>query len=173
MSAKNSKKKNSLISEKSIELLQYRIRQEELSSRIYLAMSMWLNNSGYKEMAEVWLKYSKEELTHGDWSRDYLLSMGVQPLTSELEAPDQTFTGIPQIVQLSYDHEIEVTNQCKELASHALKEGDHMLHQLALKYLTEQVEEHDKMQRWTDELNVYGTDKIAMRLLNMSMKDDK
>jgi ferritin len=170
MSSKKSTRRNPLISDKTIDLLQYRVEQEDLSARIYLGMSMWLNNKGYKEMAEVWRKYSEEERTHADWARDYLLALGVQPMTGQLDQVSNEFSGIPDIIKQSYDHEIDVTNQCKELATHALKEGDHMLHQLALKYLKEQVEEHDKMQQWTDELEIYGTDKIAMRLMNMNIK---
>ena len=39
--------KNPLLSEECVNTLQYRIQQEEQSSRIYLAMSLWLNNEGY------------------------------------------------------------------------------------------------------------------------------
>jgi ferritin len=46
-----------------------------------------------------------------------------------------------------------------------------MLYDLALKFLKEQVEEHNKMQNWVDQINAFGTDKIAMRLLDHEMKD--
>ena len=38
---------NILIEEHCIKYLNSRIQQEELSSRIYLAMSLWLSNEGY------------------------------------------------------------------------------------------------------------------------------
>ena len=78
---------------------------------------------------------------------------------------------MPQIIQMSLDHEVEVSTQCKKLADAAFKKADHMLYELALKYLKEQVEEHDKMQNWVDQLAAFGTDKIAMRLLDHEMKD--
>lgn len=161
--------RNILLSEECVNYLNYRIEQEEFSSRIYLAMSMWLNNEGYQGAAKLWEKYSDEELEHADWARDYLLSMGVQPMTPKLDAPQQSFSGLPEIVQLSYDHEITVTNQVKNLASDAFKKGDHMLYELSLKYLKEQVEEHNKMQNWMDELKTFGTDPIALRLLDNKM----
>jgi ferritin len=52
-----------------------------------------------------------------------------------------------------------------------MKKGDHMLYELALKFLKEQVEEHNKMQNWKDQLKAFGEDKIAMRLLDHEMKD--
>lgn len=160
------KTKNPMITEECVKHLNYRIEQEEYSSRIYLAMSMWLDDNGYKGAAKEWRKYSTEENAHADFAREYLLNLGVQPFTPPLQAPTQTFTGLPQIIEMSYEHEIEITRQCKELASHAMKMSDHMLYELAMRYLHEQQEEMGKMQDLMDELEAFGTDKIAMRLLD-------
>jgi len=162
--------KSSLISKKMIETLQYRIEQEEYSSRIYLAMSMWLNNKGYVGAASVWMQYSKEELVHADFARTYLLSLGITPCTPSLKQPKEDFTGLPEIIRLSFKHEEEVTMQCKQLADESFKEGDHMLYQLAAKYLNEQIEEMDKVQTLVDQLEAFGEDKIAMRLFDHELK---
>ena len=162
---------NPMISAECIDYLNYRVQQEEYSSRIYLAMSMWLDNSGYVNAAKLWKNYSTEEMAHADWSRTYLLSMGVQPSTPMLNAPTQNFSGLPEIIKVSFDHEITITMQIKDLASDAMKKGDHMLYELALKFLKEQVEEHSKMQNWKDQLKAFGEDKVAMRLLDHEMKD--
>lgn len=166
------KQKNTLLSDECINTLQFRIQQEELSSRLYLAMSMWLNNSGYTGAASLWLKYSKEEMVHANWSRDYLLAMGITPNVPMLGAQVTLFTGLPEIIQQSYDHEVLVTKQCKELADKAFKSGDHMLYTLGAQYLKEQIEELDKMQTWLDKLCAFGNDKIAMRLLDNEMGSD-
>ena len=169
--APSTKGKNILLSDDCVEYLNYRVQQEEYSGRIYLAMSMWLDNNGYVNAAKLWRRYSNEEMSHSDLARTYLLSMGVQPLTPKLDSPNQTFNGLPEIIQMSYDHEITVTKQIKDLAGDAMKKADHMLYEFALAYLKEQVEEHNKMQNWVDQLNAFGTDKTAMRLLDHEMKD--
>lgn len=163
------KTKNPMITEECVKHLNYRIEQEEYSSRIYLAMAMWLDDNGYKGAAKEWRKYSHEEMGHADFAREYLLNLGVQPNTPALQSPTQTFSGLPQIIEMSYEHEIEITRQCKELASHAMKMADHLLYELALKYLHEQQEEMGKMQDLMDELEAFGTDKIAMRLMDNKM----
>lgn len=165
------KKHNPLITEECIEYLNYRIEQEEYSARIYLAMSMWLEDNGYLNAGKLWKKYSDEEMLHANDARTYLLAMGVQPSTPKLDAPNESFTGLPEIIELSYEHEIEVTTQIKDLSTHALKMNDHMLYQLGLAYLKEQVEEHGKMQDLMDQLDAFGTDKIAMRLFDHELKD--
>jgi len=162
--------KNPLISDKGIECLNKRIEAEENSSRIYLAMSMWLENKGFSGAAAVWAKYSSEENNHADWARKYLLSLGITPCTPALKQPQEEFTGLPEIIRLSYQHEVDITNECKELASCAMSEGDHMLYQLALKYLAEQVEEVEKTLNHVDQLESFGEDKIAMRLFDHELK---
>jgi len=163
--------KSPLISKEVINLLNYRIEQEEYSSRIYLAMSLWLDNVGYKNAAKVWHKYSTEEQSHADWAKEYLLSFGVQPMTPALEQPQESFSGFPEIIRATYQHEIDVTNQIKELADKAVDIKDHVLYQLTMKYLSEQVEEAAKTQDHLDQLNLFGEDKIAMRLFDMNLED--
>ncbi len=165
----NQRERNPLLSNECIETLQYRIQQEEQSSRIYNSMSMWLNNEGYSGAASLWLKYSQEEMGHADWSRQYLLAMGITPATPALTSETKVYLGLPQIIEMSYDHEIVITKQIKKLADSALKKGDHMLYTLALQYLKEQVEEHGKMQDWIDKLKTFGTDKLALRWLDEEM----
>lgn len=160
---------NPMIEEHCIQYLQYRIQQEELSSRLYLSMSMYLNNEGYSGAASLWKKYADEEMLHSNWAREYLLSMGVTPAVPALAAQSTSFSGLPQIIRDSYDHEILVTKQIKDMAKEAMKKGDHMLYELCLRYLKEQVEEHDKTQTWVDKLNSFGEDKIALRLLDEEM----
>lgn len=158
-----------LISEKIIKLLNYRIQQEENSSRIYKAMSSWLEFNGYTGAAKLWQKYSDEERVHMDWAYQYLLDLNVNPETPELPKPKMEFSGLPQIIALSYQHEVDITNQVKALAKAAQDEGDFLLMPLALKYCGEQVEELAKTQLWLDKLESFGTDKVALRLLDEEM----
>ena len=163
--------KNELLSNNGVKMLNYRIEQEELSSRLYLSMSMWLDNNGYTGAAKLWKKYSDEELSHANWAREYLLSMGVTPTTPALSLQPLEFPGLPEIINKSYEHEITITKQCKDFAASCLKENDFMLYQLALKYLAEQVEEHNKMQNLVDRLNTFGTDKVALRFLDNELAE--
>lgn len=165
----NSKGRNPLLTEECEQYLNYRVQQEEYSARIYLSMAMWLENEGYLGAGKLWKKYSDEEMLHANDARTYLLSMGVQPITPMLEAPSQVYSGLPEIIKKSYEHEIEVTTQIKDLSTHALSINDHMLYTLGQTYLKEQVEEHNKMQNWIDRLSAFGEDKLALRFLDEEM----
>lgn len=163
------KKKSQLISEKSVELLNYRIQEEEMSYRLYESMRLWCEDRGYNGAAKVFCEYAKEELDHAGWAKDYLLGLGEMPSLMELEKPKCEFKDLEEILNLAYEHEVEILDQCKELAKNCMEEGDHMLYTLALKYLEEQHEELSKIQDWLDQLNTFGTSEVALRLLDNEM----
>jgi len=160
-----------IISDKIVQLMNYRIEQEEASSRLYKAMAVWLDFHGFSGAAKVWYRYSEEELVHKEWAYQYLLDLNIKPTTPSLEKPQNDYKGLANIVALSLKHEIEVTDQCKALATAAHTEGDFMTLELAMRYLKEQVEELSKTQAWVDKLNSYGDDKIALRLLDNEMAE--
>lgn len=154
-----------------IKILNFRIEQEEFSSRIYHSMSMWLNNKGYLGFAKQFQSDSDDEMKHAMFAKEYLLDMGIQPTIPALQQPPQDFKDVADIINQSYDHEILVTKQCNDLANEALKTGDNLMYQLSLKYMTEQQEELGKVQTWLDKLEAFGTDKIAIKLFDNEFLD--
>ena len=159
------------ISELLIQLLNYRIKQEEISARLYKAMSLWLNFNGYLGASKLWNSYSEEEFKHAQWSYDYLLDLDVLPELPELPKPETSFIDLVDIINRSYKHEQEVTKQCQELAKKAMQELDFMTLELAQKYLKEQQEELSKTVTWLDRLEAFGTSKEALRLLDNEMNE--
>lgn len=157
---------NPFASKECINLLNFRIEQEELSSRLYQAMSLWLNDNGFMGAAKAWLKDAEGEMEHAQWAKDFLLDMGIQPKLPTLAMPVQKFEGLCDIIEQTYAHEVLVTTQCNDLAKHAMQYGNHLLYQLAIKYLQEQQEELGKIQTLVDKLEAFGEDKIALRLLD-------
>jgi len=158
-----------IVSDKVIDKLQYRIQQEELSSRIYRAMSIWLDLNGYTGAAKLWKSYSDEELTHAEWAYKQLLDLNILPIVSTLDKPQATFKGLPQIVAMSYKHEVDITEQVEEFAKVCLLNSDFKNLALAQKYCDEQVGELAKTQAWIDKLETFGEDKIALRMLDQEM----
>ena len=163
---KSTKLKNPFATDSVIKILNYRIEQEEASSRLYHAMSIWLNNNGFMGAAKAWQTDADGEMEHAQWAKEYLLDMGVQPEIPALPKPVQSFTGLCDIIKQSYKHEVLVTEQCNELAKQAFKNSDHLLYQLANRFLKEQQEELGKVQTLLDKLSAFGEDKVALRLLD-------
>jgi len=158
-----------IIDDKLISLLQYRINQEEQSSRIYRAMSEWLTYNGYIGAGSLWKKYSDEELKHAEWAYSFLSDLDILPIVDKITKPEMSFSTLPDIIEKSYEHEVEITRQCNELYAAGLEYKCGMVTQLALKYQAEQVEELGKMTKWLDRLEAFGDDKTALRFLDNEM----
>jgi len=156
-----------------IDILTFRIEQEEIASRLYESMSLWLDNNGYVNAAKAWKKDSLDELVHAGWAKQYLLDMGVTPKLSTLPECPTTFKGFPDIIRQTYALEIKVTQQCNELSEFAMKIGNHLLHQLALKFLAEQQQGMGEVQTLMDKLTSFGEDKIAMRMFDHDFQEDQ
>lgn len=153
----------------SIDILNQRIEQEELSARLYEAMSLWLNNKGYVGAAKAWKKDAEGEMEHAQWAKDYLLALGINPKLPTLTAPVQDFSGLPDIIRQTFAHEIKITQQCNDLANFAFLNGNHLLYQLVIKYLQEQQEELDKAQTYMDKLAAFGESEVAMKLFDTEL----
>jgi len=162
---------NTIIAPELVTLLNYRIQQEELSSRIYLAMSTWLNINGYTGASTLWKAYSDEERSHAEWSYKYLLDLNILPTVPALDRPVGVFKSLPDIIIKSYEHEVDITEQCQQLARTAQQLGDYMTLDLAQKFLREQVDELAKTNYWIDRLQAFGGEPAALRLLDDEMKN--
>lgn len=158
--------KTQFLSRKIIDLLNFRINAEEESSRIYLAASLSLEDKAYFNAAKLYRKYSNEELAHADKAREYLLSFNILPETRPIQSVKTDYEGLVDIIYATLDHEALVTQQCKELAKAALDEQDFLTFNLAQFYLAEQQEEMMKSFDLMNHLETFGTDKIALKLLD-------
>lgn len=139
-----------MLDQKVIDILVYRINQEQTSSKLYEAMGLWLDNKGFKGFAELYKNFYTEELKHADFSKEYLLSYGVTPVMKTIPEQQSEYESLQEILELTMSHEELVTQQCEELQAFALKNNLPTLQTLALKYCAEQVEELDRSRNILD-----------------------
>ena len=163
------KTKSEFLSEAMVKLLNYRVEQEEFSSRIYLAMSTWLDDKGFVGAARLFKQYSVEELVHAEKAKKMLLANGIRPVTPALKQPKQDFISLPDVIISALAHEKEITIQCYALTDAAHKEGNFMVVELGLWYCKEQAEELSKVQYLIDRLEAFGEESIMLRELDEEM----
>jgi ferritin len=159
------------LDKKIVDALNYRIQQEEHSSRIYEQFALWLDDKGFKNFAKLYYKYAKEELKHSRFAKDHLLAYGIEPILTKLPAPDLEFDSLKEILYLTLEHEHEITRQCNELTAIALQLNDFPTMSLGLKFCAEQVEELDKAQTFVDQIETFGDSKEVMITLEHNVKD--
>lgn len=154
------------LSDKIVDLLNFRILEEEKSSRIYLAFSLELQDKAYFNAAKLYKKYSDEELVHANKAREYLMSFNILPKTQPIPSVENEVGGLVEIINKTLEHEALVTQQCKDLAKAAMEDGDYLTFALAHFYLEEQREELEKSWDYKNHIETFGTDKIALKLLD-------
>lgn len=159
-----------IISQRIIDLFNYRIKKEEESSRLYLSMSVWAGINGLFGAEKLWKKYADEELEHAGWARQFLLDMNIKPIIPQLDQQQQEFEGLSDIITKTLEHEVDVTQQCNELAKACMEESDFISFNVAQQYTGEQINEIAKATYWRDRLEVFGTSAVSIRLLDDEMK---
>jgi ferritin len=152
-------------------LLNFRIEQEEASSRLYLAISKKLDYLGFFGAGELWKKYSDEELKHAQWAYEFLENLDILPCVPSLEKPDmKDITCIIDAIDLSLAHEELITKQCNDLAKAANDEGDYMTLGLALRFVQEQNEELAKIMYWKNRYDIVGESSEGVYMLDKEMQ---
>ncbi len=161
---------NYLISPRLIDLFNFRIRQERNSAYIYKAMSLWLEDKAYMNGAKLWHKFYTEELNHATWAEEFLLSLDIKPITPQVDQPSNEFMGYGDIVRKTLEHEINITNECQNLAKACMEEGNMMGYTVAHKYVSEQIEELKKAFDLLNLLEVYGEEKLNLALYDHELE---
>jgi ferritin len=142
------------ITQEVIDLLNYRIQQEQYSSKVYEQMAAWLQNASFLNCAKVWSKFSSEELEHSEIAKDYLLSFNIMPELMVIEEPVNNFKDLKDIIQKTFDHEVLITTQCLDITNKALEWKDWTLFALGQKYNEIQRVEMDEVYNLVDISNL-------------------
>jgi ferritin len=117
------------------------VNAEYYSAYLYLSMSAYADQAGYKGIAN-WLRVqAKEEMAHGVHIYEYLLERGAVPVFSDVKAPPASYGSLKEVFEKVLAHERHVTELINRIASLAVSEGDHAGYQFILWYVNEQVEE--------------------------------
>jgi ferritin len=149
------------ITQKIVDLLNYRIQQEQYSSKIYEQMYLFLQNESYINSAKVWKKFAEEELEHAELAKEYLMSFNIMPELMVIEEPINDFKDLVDIIQKTYDHEVIVTQQCLDLTNKAMELKDWTLFALGQKYNEIQRIEMDEVNTLMD-IAKMTTDKLIL-----------
>ena len=159
-----------MISERIIQELNKRIQREQYSSRVYYAMYLWLRDKGYEGAAKLWKKYSEEEMKHATWAEDFLDSFNIKPEIMALEEPPCEFEGLGDVIRKTLEHETQITNECNDLARVCLADLNFSAYSVAMKYVSEQVEEMKKSWELVNRLDLFGEDPISLRLFDQELE---
>ncbi len=156
------------MNQKLLETVKKQINAEFYSAYLYLSMSSWCENEGFKGMAN-WMRIqAQEEQTHAMTLHNQLIERGEHSTFESIEQPPQSWESPLNMFANVLEHEKKVTSMINNLATIAMEEKDHAFYGFIQMFVKEQVEEEANATEICTRLK--RAENIAM-LLEMIDKD--
>lgn len=137
-------------------LLNSQIRKEAHSCSQYLAMASWCDQNGFDNSADYFFKQSDEERTHQLKLFKYVLDLGGNALSPDINQIKKEFNSFKEIFEDALDLEIAITQSFKKIADTCHKEQDFVTLEFLNWFLKEQREEEYKARRALELFSVIG-----------------
>ncbi|HPG32225.1 MAG: ferritin [Lentimicrobiaceae bacterium] len=151
-----------MISKKVEEAINIQIKNEEHSSRIYMAMASWCETKGYRGAADFLYKQSDEERMHMLKFIKFLNDRGGYAVLSALEVPASTYNSLLDVFNHVMSHEEFITDSINKLYEVSLNEKDYTTGNFLQWYINEQIEEESTVHGILDKMKLVGEDKAGM-----------
>lgn len=159
-----------MLSKKIEQAINAQIKNEEDSSRIYLAMASWCETNGYPGAANFLYEHSEEERIHQLKLFRFINDRGGHALTLALEEPSTEFNSLLDVFEKIYEHEKFITGCINDLVGLCIKENDFTTSNFLQWYVTEQIEEESLFSSIIDKFNLIKGEKGGMFLLDKELE---
>ena len=154
-----------MIKEDLAKALSDQVNAEMYSAYLYLSMSASAERASLKGAANWLYVQAREEMAHAVHMYQFVLDRGAAPSLPVIKAPPANFSGLCDIFENVAAHERIVTERINNIATLAMKGGDHACYQFIMWYVGEQVEEEANDTDILAKLKLIGDDKG--QLLNL------
>jgi ferritin len=145
------------------------IKEELASAYVYLAMSAYLDRTGFKGMA-TWMRHqADEERGHAMRLFDFLIDRGGTVELQVIPAPPTEWDSPLDVFEGALAHEQKVTALIHDLYALAVKEADPALQVELQWFITEQVEEEATAGEIVDQLRLAGNQGALLLVLDREL----
>lgn len=149
--------------------INHQITLELASEHLYLSMSAYCAARSWDGFAHWFRMQAGEEHGHGMKFFDHVLDRGGHVVLETIEAPQTEFESLLDVMQLSLQHEQEVTAALNELYGKAVGENDYAAQALLQWFITEQVEEEKTVSTLVDQLRMIGGQGTGVLILDREL----
>lgn len=132
------------------------IKNEEHSSRLYLAMASWCQVNGYPGAADFLYKQADEERMHMLKFVHYLNDRAGYSTLLALENPTAQYSSLLDVFEKVMKHEEFITESINHLYEVSLTNKDYTTGNYLQWFINEQIEEESTMHGILDKMNLAG-----------------
>jgi len=134
------------------------IKNEEHSSRLYMAMASWCQVKGYPGASDYLYNQSDEERAHMLKFINYLNERGGHSTLVALENPTADYKSLVDVFEKVLKHEEFITSEINKLYEVALNEKDYTTGSFLQWFITEQIEEEATVHGILDKMKLAGNE---------------
>ena len=146
------------------------VKNEAVSSNLYLAMASWAENKGFNGAAQFLYTHSDEEREHMLKLVKFINERGGKAVIPSMEKPKSDFKSLGVVFKSLLEHEISVTNSINDIVDLCLTEKDYTTHNFMQWYVSEQIEEEGLARTILDKLELIGNDKGGLYLFDRDLE---
>ncbi len=158
-----------MISKKVEQAINNQIREEEHSSRIYLAMASWCDANGFPGAAAFFYRQTQEERFHTLKFIQYVNERGGHAKLQAIPEPENSYKSIIEIYKETLKHEEFITDCINKLYEVALNEKDFSTQTWLQFFITEQIEEEATVRGILDKFEMIGDNKSGYYMLDQEL----
>ena len=142
--------------------LNEQVQKEEYSSRLYLAMAIWCEASGFPGAAAFLFEHAEEERMHMMKLIHFVNDRGGQAQLLNVEIPPLKYESVLDIFTQIREHEMYITGSINNLFGVTVEEKDYTTGNFLQWYITEQIEEESLFNTILDKIKLAGTGQAGM-----------
>jgi ferritin len=145
------------------------IKNEEHSSRLYMAMASWCQLKGYQGASQYLYNQSNEERTHMLKFVHYVNERGGHATLAALDNPTADYKSLVDIFEKVLKHEEFITSEINKLYEVALNEKDYTTGSFLQWFITEQIEEEATVHGILDKMKLAGNESGGLFLIDKDL----
>ncbi|MDL2281068.1 ferritin [Selenomonadales bacterium OttesenSCG-928-I06] len=152
-----------------LKALSDQVTAEYYSAYLYMSMSAYCDQAGFKGFANWLYVQAQEEIAHGTHIFEHILDRGEMPQLGQVNAPPLDFAGPLEVFTKALKHEEYVTSLINKIASLARDENDHATYNFIQWYIEEQVEEEATASLIVQKIKFIGENSAMLYTLDTEM----
>ncbi|PLK58449.1 ferritin [Candidatus Palibaumannia cicadellinicola] len=141
------------------------------SANLYLQMSAWCHNKSFEGISQFFKKQSQEERNHIYRIFDYLNETSTMPMLGAIEAPPFNFSSLPELINLAYEHEKNITNKIHRLVHIAMNLQDYSTFHFLQWYVAEQHKEEQIFLSILNKFKIIAIDNNGLFLIDQMINN--
>jgi len=145
------------------------IKNEEHSSRLYLAMASWCQVKGYPGAAAFLYKQTDEERMHMLKFVHYLNDRSGHSVLLALDDPTAEYKSLTDLFEKVLKHEEFITAEINKLYEVAINEKDYTTGSFLQWFINEQIEEESTVHGILDKMKLAGKDSGGLFLIDKEL----